>query len=109
LTEHSTYFHQVTLSHWVCAFSRLFFWSASSGIANILVDEHPDYDSKCFIVERTDGTKVDFSYLKTLNTIFPDEAGRKRGFGGGDRGDGFNKRGRGGRGGGFGGGRGGRG
>ena len=39
---------------------------AGCGISSIYVDKSPEWDSRCFFVERKDGTCKHWSYLKAL-------------------------------------------
>ncbi|EEH57755.1 uncharacterized protein MICPUCDRAFT_16484 [Micromonas pusilla CCMP1545] len=92
-----------------------------SGIKAFQIRTHPEHETRCYTVIRTDGTTEDFSYRKCVEVLFPgytpnapkNSGGRGGGRGGGGRGRGGGGRGRGGggRGGGGrgGGGRGGRG
>jgi len=47
-----------------------------SGVASVKVGCNPEYpDTKCFVIVRTDGTEVDFSYLKCIDNIYPKAVG----------------------------------
>ena len=56
-----------------------------AGVKAVKVGCNPEFpDTSCFVIVRVDGTEVDFSYIKCIGNIFPDEpfsAGR-RGSGG---------------------------
>ena len=53
------------------------------GVESITFSEHPTYTgTQCFFINRTDGTKEDFSFRKCITAIFPDQPrgskGKKR-------------------------------
>ena len=41
------------------------------GISSFQIRTHPDHDSRCYMVVRTDGTCEDFSYRKCVEKLFP--------------------------------------
>jgi hypothetical protein len=52
------------------------------------VGSNPEFpDTKCFVIERIDGSVVDFSYIKCVTNLYPEAAseGGKGGKGGGQR------------------------
>ena len=37
------------------------------------VGSNPEFpDTKCFVIERVDGTEVDFSYIKCVASLYPE-------------------------------------
>lgn len=41
------------------------------GISSFQIRTHPEHDSRCYMVVRTDGTCEDFSYRKCVEKLFP--------------------------------------
>jgi uncharacterized membrane protein YgcG len=63
------------------------------GVKTFQIRNHPEHDTRCYMVLRTDGSCEDFSYRKCVEALFPGFSTTIRSSGGGGRG------GRGGRGG----------
>ena len=39
----------------------------------VKVGSNPEFpDTKCFVIERVDGTEVDFSYIKCVASLYPE-------------------------------------
>ena len=50
------------------------------GVAKVKVGRNPSHpDTSCFVIVRTDGSEVDFSYLKCLDRVYGTPAGRSPG------------------------------
>jgi hypothetical protein len=49
-----------------------------AGVESISYGEHPTYaGTQCFMINRTDGTKEDFSFRKCIQAIFPEESKKR--------------------------------
>merc|ERR1719469_1601009 len=55
-----------------------------AGVKVVKVGSNPEFpDTKCFVIERVDGSVVDFSYIKCVTNLYPEAA--EGGKGGGQR------------------------
>jgi len=57
-----------------------------AGVKTFQIRNHPEHDTRCYMVVRTDGSCEDFSYRKCVEVLFPGFTNAVRSGGGGGRG-----------------------